>query len=514
MHRRPLLPVLASAILTLIAVASFNPTASAVVEGNPVIRVIGGRDATVDEFPYIAALVRSDGNTPVDDMVCGASIISPSWALTAAHCVTDRDDEYPNTYPGPTIDYVGPEALEIVTGITSLEDTGGQRLAVASIHPHPESTGIDNDFDFALVRLARPTNAPAVSLIDSGTMSLESAGTQVTVAGWGWTEDGYPTDLKAATFPIISDSTCKSIYHEGRTAPSGEPTEFRAQSMLCAGKLQGGVDSCSGDSGGPLVATPNGSAHRLVGVVSWGDACAEPNQPGVYSRVSAAKQWILRSIRFGPFGPDGVAFTVQQYADMAGRWPTATELDQSVTAFKSTNSPAPSQLVSNLLAAPAWRDIAPPIARLYRATFLRNPETGGFSYWMGPGRGGRNLIAIASFFTESPEFKNRYGNLDDGEFVDLLYRNVFERDPDARGRAFWVGRLGDGLTRGTLLAQLSDSPEYRNRTAATINTLTTWFGLNRMVPTAAQISANSGLTTASLIEKILTSVGYANRFGG
>lgn len=114
----------------------------------------------------------------------------------------------------------------------------------------------------------------------------------------------------------------------------------------------------------------------------------------------------------------------------------------------------------------ACPQITDSISRLYTAYFLRAPDEGGFGYWMGNFSSGEwNLDRMSNFFAQSDEFVQQYGGLDNGQFVDLVYSNVFGRPADTGGREFWLGQIDRGeTTRGRMLISFSESPEYVEQT--------------------------------------------------
>ena len=92
-----------------------------------------------------------------------------------------------------------------------------------------------------------------------------------------------PDNLQKADVPITTDAYCGGAY-----------SSFDADTMVCAGFPQGGVDTCQGDSGGPMYGRTSTGALRVVGSTSFGEGCARPNKPGVYARVADAtlRNWI------------------------------------------------------------------------------------------------------------------------------------------------------------------------------------------------------------------------------
>ncbi|XP_047191726.1 transmembrane protease serine 5 [Scophthalmus maximus] len=238
-------------------------------------RIIGGVEATLGRWPWQVSLYYSNRHT------CGGSIITSQWVVTAAHCVHN----YRLPQVSSWVVYAG-----IVTR-SSAKMAQHKGYAVEKIIHHKNYNHRSHDSDIALMKLRTPLNfSDTIRPVCLPQYDYDlPGGTQCWISGWGYTQpDGVhsPDTLKEAPVPVISTKKCNSscMYN-------GEITSR----MLCAGYTEGKVDACQGDSGGPLVCQDE-SVWRLVGVVSWGTGCAEPNHPGVYTKVAKFLGWIYDMI--------------------------------------------------------------------------------------------------------------------------------------------------------------------------------------------------------------------------
>ncbi|MEZ5181664.1 MAG: trypsin-like serine protease [Acidimicrobiales bacterium] len=510
MHLRPRSRLAALAAGLLLAGTSVAAAPAGAQDG-PTTQVIGGSVAGSEQFPWTAAVLFR-GASRLDGLHCGATVLSRSWALTAGHCVVDYDDAYPDRTYGA---FLAPSALDVLTGTSSLAGAGGQRLQVVEIVVHPSYRPDRNDWDVALLRLASPTSAPEVAVVGTSAVeaALDDAGTTATATGWGVTR--YPSATPSASLryvqvPIQSASSCTSSYPPG-FADSYGPLEYHDATMVCAGLPGGGKDTCSGDSGGPLVVAAGDGSWRQVGVTSFGYRCASAGYPGVYHRLTSTSSWIGRTRRFGPFSPEASAYVRRQYLDFTGRPPSAAQL----ASWRATLDRVPaSDLITALQASATWDGNAGMNVRLYRAAFLRDPDSSGLDFWVRQRWAGRGPVSIANHFAASSEFLRRYGALDDAGYVTQVYRNVFERDPDPGGFAYWVRKLGAGTGRGQVLYELSNSSEYRRDTDERTRIITTRFGLLRTVPTPTEIAGSAELSQRALVDLLRTSTRYAQRVAG
>ncbi|KAK5861600.1 hypothetical protein PBY51_022983 [Eleginops maclovinus] len=231
-------------------------------------RIVGGNISRPGQFPWQVSLHF------VSEHLCGGSIISSRWVLTAAHCVYGFAD---------------PSMWAVHVGLTEQPVNGAQSLAVEQIiyHAHYRPKGLD--YDIALMKLATPLDfngfVEPICLPNHGEEFEE--GTMCWISGWGATEDEGETSvvLRSAMVPLLSTKTCNQPeVYQG----------FISSWMLCAGYLEGGTDSCQGDSGGPLACQD--SVWKLVGATSWGIGCAMRNKPGVYTRITQSLSWIRQQM--------------------------------------------------------------------------------------------------------------------------------------------------------------------------------------------------------------------------
>ncbi len=210
-------------------------------------------------------------------------------------------------------------------------------------------------------------------------------------------------------------------------------------------------------------------------------------------------------------------FAMQQYRDFVARegdtrgiayW--AAELEAARTTRKA--------LALAFFDSAEFGGAIAPVARLYFAYFLRIPDYAGLTRWIAQSRAGMPLETISQHFANSFEFFQRYGSLDNGQFVSLVYDNVLGRPPDAAGLAFWRGQLDSGeRTRGQVMLAFSESAEYRPVIHNEVYVTMMYVGMLRRSPDPGGFSfwvdqLDRGNPGSALVDGALASAEYRARF--
>jgi hypothetical protein len=270
-------------LLLVCALAAVMATATTEVASARAPQIVGGTAAAPGAWPAFVNLRIVSGPAAY---LCGGSVIGRRWVLTAAHCVT--------TDTGALLPGVRVTATIGITSLAGIPPELVRQVDRIVVGPY-DASAISGDW--ALLRLAEPAPAgEALRLPRAGTASFP-AGTPARVAGFGTTSDGGPasSQLLEVTIPLLDDGLCGSLL-----APW-----FKAETMLCAGVLAGGLSPCHGDSGGPLVVDDATGAPLQIGVVSWGFTCAAPNEPVAFTRLLRYGQEISAALAGDLAAPAG-----------------------------------------------------------------------------------------------------------------------------------------------------------------------------------------------------------------
>nr|CAI5852171.1 unnamed protein product [Callosobruchus analis] len=240
------------------------------------LRVVGGKPSQPAAWPWLVSIYKNGV------FHCGGVLINEEWIITAAHCV----DRYWQYYYE-----ISAGALRRLS-YSPMEQT--RWAAVAIPHEDYDRSTLSNDIALMKMsspvrfnRYVRPICLPSDATAGDGFINAPPPGEICTTVGWGATvEHGVdPDHMREVEVPVLP--ACKHMEDRMNNA------------AICAGLLSGGKDACQGDSGGPFMCRNprNPTQWYLAGIVSHGEGCARPNEPGVYTRVSRHLGWIAENAR-------------------------------------------------------------------------------------------------------------------------------------------------------------------------------------------------------------------------
>ncbi|CAH2094978.1 unnamed protein product [Euphydryas editha] len=227
-------------------------------------RVVGGQASSLGAHPHLAGLsiALTDGRTSV----CGASLISTTRLVTAAHC-----------WRSPSL-----TARNFTVILGSIRfNSGGTRITTSNVVTHPNYNNFFRN-DVAVIIIGAVGLNNNIQPITMATGSNNYVGVLATVAGYGRTSNwgGISNSLMHTNLQVIDNASCARVYG----------TDFIISSVLCTSNA-GGRSPCGGDSGGPLY-IGSGSGRLLIGIVSFGAESGCTAAPGAFARVTSFASWI------------------------------------------------------------------------------------------------------------------------------------------------------------------------------------------------------------------------------
>ncbi|XP_049785880.1 serine protease Hayan-like [Schistocerca cancellata] len=240
--------------------------------------ILYGEKARQAEFPHMAALGYSVAGTEGLSWLCGGTLISDQFVLTAAHCCANRVMRRPLRVQIGTLEIPPTEGSDSMYGVKDVV-----------VHPGYKRPYYANDI--ALLRLDRRVQFsdsvfPACLYAEGGDPPT------LTATGWGAT-----TASGTRMSPLLLKTTISPfpLSHCQRTYENKFPNGLDS-SVICAGDPQGKADTCVGDSGGPLQVIGERAPCSIVGITSVGPKPCGGSIPSVYTRVSNYLDWIEKHV--------------------------------------------------------------------------------------------------------------------------------------------------------------------------------------------------------------------------
>nr|XP_049703852.1 venom serine protease Bi-VSP [Helicoverpa armigera] len=240
---------------------------------------IAGNNVEMYRYPHMALLgFGEDAGSAL--WLCGGSLISETFILTAAHCISS--------------DYLGPIRFAAL-GLLKRSDPPErwQVFNISRVIPHPDFAPPSKYHDIALLEISKPVTFskevfPACLDVGGQPQSRASA------TGWGKLGRNRPLadNLQEVNLYEFSAAECSHNFPPHRLLKRG----YMHNIQMCYGgdTTTEARDTCEGDSGGPLQVRSRISAclRTIIGVTSHGRGCGLAGSAGVYTRVTRYVPWV------------------------------------------------------------------------------------------------------------------------------------------------------------------------------------------------------------------------------
>lgn len=242
--------------------------------------IVGGTVADPDAYPYFVDI----------GGYCGGSLIAPDIVLTAGHC---KPVGRLSSVPVRVGAYMTQKALKQLSYFDPNASDGSETFEIIEAVQHSKFQRLGEDdfyYDYCLFKLKGQSSNPLVQINRDDNLPYPDM--SVLAMGMGNMDGGRPSrpdKLRQVNLNVVKHRDCEAatsedrdISYHGRIDPVSHMCTFGV-----------GKDACSYDSGSPIILPRR---NLLVGLVSWGEDCADEVFPGVNSRVSGVSDWIDETV--------------------------------------------------------------------------------------------------------------------------------------------------------------------------------------------------------------------------